>query len=398
MVGKTIRSNLIKNWLRWRSAGFLIAAVLLFMTWHLGTLVPGLSNSETEAANSSSSLTTIYNNPVNAPHKLLQLGAQTVAPGSAAGLRTPSLIFGSIFLFSLYYILQKWFGKAFGVTATLMTATTPLVAITARSATPDILIMWPLVVGTLFLILQKATGHKSILLYLFGLSVAISLYVPGAVLIILLSALLGYKTLGKAVSGVSKWNIAGAIFSLFIVVAPLIKQVVENPVFLKTILAIPEQWPSVLGVFKSIVWGVLALVWRSPYHSDWQLGRLPTLDIIQVVLVLFGIYAMYTLAKPKARLLLAVFALGLVVQALNQNLSLALLLLPSLLILMAAGLRYLYFEWKSVFPHNPIPRFIAVIFIGLIAGTHILYGVRYTLEAWPSSRITQAVYSDTITR
>ena len=107
---------------------------------------------------------------------------------------------------------------------------------------------------------------------------------------------------------------------------------------------------------------------------------------------------MYSLARPKAQLLVAILGIGLFIEALNSNTAMFLLAMPALFVLLAAGLRYLYFEWHGVFPFNPIPRIIALLLISLVVGIHIVYGVRYSLIAWPGSSDTLSSYRATIER
>jgi hypothetical protein len=215
---------------------------------------------------------------------------------------------------------------------------------------------------------------------------------------VILALAIGWKSFKESLSGVSKPALLASSLLFAVLVAPLIRAIVLTPSLLKPALAIPEHLPSIFTVIKSFGWNVLALGWKTPYHTDWLLGRLPILDIIEITLIIFGIYAMYTLAKQKAKLIFAALLIGLFIEAINQNINMTLLILPPLFVLMTAGLRYLYFEWRSVFPHNPIPKVVALGFISLIAITHLVYGVRYTIEAWPSSKATQAAYSGIITR
>ncbi len=396
MAKQSLKTRAGEGWRQWRSAIFLIAAMVGFFGWHINSLTPGLSSAETNAVASSQSMGQITTNSSYAPHKLLQLVAWHLKPGNIVFMRLPSILIALICLASLYYILQRWFGKTIGVLATFMAAATPWYAIMGRLAAPDIMLATPLAVGASILLLQKAKQHKFAAFILFIVALSISLYAPGVIWFMILALILRGRAFKRSLEGLSKSRIAAGILLLLILLSPLIVASVGDMATTKTILGLPSHWPQPLGFIKSLAWGVLALVWRTPYHSSWMLGRLPGLDIIQIALAVFGTYAMYQLARPKAQLLLVYLGFGLVLEALNSNLNLELLLLPAIFVLVGAGLRYLYFEWHGVFPHNPIPKFLALALIGLLTATQLLYGARYTLEAWPHSNDTHSDYRATI--
>ena len=390
-----------KFWQRvdWQKTALALAVIVtatLFYTWHLGSTTPGLSSNELSAIGQSHSVSAIYNNPVYAPHKLLQLGFSKLRPNSLAFLKLSSVIFALIFIASLYFIIRKWFGKTVAVLAAAMAAVTPWYAILGRSASPDIMLAIPVLIGSLVLAIQKDKSRQELIFWALIISVAIGLYVPGVLWLLVLALVLRFGGFRQRLEGIRNYKLIGGTILLLVLISPLIKASIGNWQVASGILALPQHSPHVLQFAKSLGWSALALVWRAPYHSPWYLGRLPALDVIQTALVVFGVYAMFSLAKPKAELLLACLGLGLVLEALNSNLSMSLLTLPVLFILLAAGLRYLYFEWHGIFPYNPIPKFIALVLISLLAGTHLVYGVRYTLIAWPHNDQTVQAYRDTI--
>ena len=91
-------------------------------------------------------------------------------------------------------------------------------------------------------------------------------------------------------------------------------------------------------------------------------------------------------------MLLGLSVFGIVAAALNRNLLLLIYVLPAVAVAVAAGLRYLYMEWKSIFPKNPIPKYLAVALITGLVGMHIAYGLRYSLLAWPNTAATKSTY------
>lgn len=393
----------VRHWLRASGgkhlAGMVVIAALIgLFGWRLGSLTPGVSSSEVAAVTRSSSLERIADNPLFAPHKLLQLAAQQFNKSDIWTVRLPSVIFALAAIGCLYYILNRWFGRTIAGLATAIAAVTPWFVLLGRDASPNIMFMAPVFIGASVLWLQKAKRWRKLAFYTMILVVGMSLYVPGLVWLILAALALKIGPFRQILKDINRYQRGLGVVLLLILLIPLIKAGVDDWSVARSVLALPEHWPSVLAYIKSLGWSVLAIGWKAPYHSDWYLGRLPALDIMQSALVAFGLYAMYSLARPKAQLLVAILGIGLFIEALNSNTAMFLLAMPVLFVLLAAGLRYLYFEWHGVFPFNPIPRIIALSLISLVVGIHIVYGVRYSLIAWPGSSDTLSSYRATIER
>lgn len=396
-------NKVVLSWVKDHTAKFLLASTVIIALigifgWRLGSLTPGISSSEAAAVTQSTSLERIVDNPVFAPHKLLQLAAQQLEPTEVWMVRLPSVIFALAAVGCLYYILNRWFGRTIAGLAIAMAAVTPWFVLLGRDASPNIMFIAPVFIGASLLWLQKAKRWRKLAFYAMILAVGLSLYVPGMVWLILTALALKFRPFRQILKDTSRLHRSFGAVLMLIMLAPLIKAGVDEGSVGMTVLALPDHWPSVLTYIKSLAWSALAIIWKAPYHSDWYLGRLPALDIIQASLVAFGLYAMYALARPKAQLLVAVLGVGLYIEALNSNAAMFLLAMPALFVLLAAGLRYLYFEWHGVFPYNPIPRIIALALISLVAAIHILYGVRYALVAWPGSSETTTAYRATIER
>ncbi len=373
-----------------------IIAITFPLWWKLGSLVPGFSRPEVSAASQSSSVSAITTNPLYTPHKLLSLTFNKLLPGVDAAPRLPSILFSIIILVSLYYILQRWFGRTIAALAGLIAATTPWLVLASRSVTPEIMLALPLTIGAILLGLQRAHRFKTILSLGLGVVAAACIYSPGGIWVVALLLILYRKIIRSSAQEIGKWKSFGIIALALILIAPLIWKMAGDLTLARSVLAIPQNIPAPMELIKNFGWQLLSLVWKTPYHLDWTLGRLPMLSIIQVILLVFGTYAMYTLAKPKAQLLLGLAFIGLVLGSFNYNFSFTLTTLTPLFILMAAGLRYLYFQWRGVFPNNPIPKFLAMIIIISLSGLQVLYGLRFSLIAWPHQPATTSAYHATI--
>jgi hypothetical protein len=68
------------------------------------------------------------------------------------------------------------------------------------------------------------------------------------------------------------------------------------------------------------------------------------------------------------------------------------LALPLLMIVVGMGLRYLYIEWRQVFPLNPIAKTFAIGLMSALVLIQVAYGIRYSLLAWPVVVAPHSIY------
>jgi hypothetical protein len=136
----------------------------------------------------------------------------------------------------------------------------------------------------------------------------------------------------------------------------------------------------------------LAVFVKSPYHSTFILGRLSILSIVQTALLVFGVYALWKAAKPKLLVLLAAAGFAVIAAGVYDQLSVLALGLPAAAVIICAGLRYLYIEWRSVFPRNPLARTLAYSLLWALVAVQVLFGIRYSVLAWPNTVATKHVY------
>ena len=373
----------------------LVIITVLFLAaiycWHLSSMTPGMSPAEVASRTSSSSIQRIKDSPINAPHTLVQLGFQKLGRHNTT-MRFVSVLFALFFIACFYRVVSSWFGRSVGWFSTIIFAMTPIIIVAGRSATPDIMALAPLAIGAIYLWFTKQTVFSKPIFLILLTVLALSLYVPGMVWLLLIAAVVSRKSFKKILNATSRrWLIASLVLPLILIV-PLIWRLVYEPSLIRNLTLVPAHWQSVWLTIKSIVWMGLGLVWRTGPTSPLIIGRLPLLDIAQIALALFGFYAMWRRARGKTYGLLTLIIFGVLVAGINANVNLLIYSLPAIGVLMAAGLRYLYIEWKGIFPLNPIPRGLAFFLILLLTAIQVLYGAHYGLVAWPHTVATHTSY------
>lgn len=372
--------------------GSLLLGGLIFTLffWNLSALTKGLSPAEMSARSASSSVHIILNNPVYAPHKVLQYATSHIFTSSSLALRSVSSTLAIIFLVCFFMLVKSWFGKLIGFIAVLLLAATPWVVLLARSGGPEILLIAPVAVLASYYWLVRSKSRPAWLALI--VSGCLVTYLPGGIWLILLGVIAARNSLIQSTGRIGFWEKIIGVMALTIILAPLVYGSLRNPSALKPLLLVPADWPSITESIKSTGWSFLSLFWRTPQHADFTIGRLPMLDGAQIVLSLFGGFALLKLARSKLYLLLGIVLFGVIAAGINRNLALLTFVLPPIALTVAGGLRYLYIQWRGVFPKNPLPKYFALTLIALLTSVHLFYGLRYSLIAWPNSAATRSTY------
>jgi 4-amino-4-deoxy-L-arabinose transferase-like glycosyltransferase len=351
-----------------------------------------MSQAEVKAAKASQSIGSIKDNPVNAPHKIIQYGFHHIGGGSAGWLRLPSVLFALLFLMFFYLLMRQWFGRLVGALAALIFATTPLILLTARSATPASMLLIPIALIASFTWLYRYSRWHTLAWFALATTAAISFNTPGMLWFVLISFVVSYKRLLKRISKLSNLSIALSVILFLVLIAPIVAAAIADVSVIKTLALIPDQWTTALDLIKNLGWSFLSLGFRFPEHEIYILGRLPILNLMQIVFAGIGLYAMWNKARREIYGLLALTTLSLIFATINRDKLLLIYSLPALMIFVGAGLRFVYVKWRKVFPLNPLPKALAIILIFVLVGLHTLYGLRYALVAWPHNTATRNSY------
>lgn len=373
---------------------FLITSAFLFFIffWHLGSWTAGLSASESEAIKKSASLQGLIDSPANLPHNLFGYLLQKLDRDSIFSLRAVSAAFAVVFIACFYKIAKSWFGAFVAYLAALSLAATPLVLLAGRSATADIMFLAPLAVGASYFWMtrSKNTGRTSFII--FTATVALALYTPGTFWLLVAGLVAARGVLLRTLRSQPKWLVVVGGLVFLGLLSPLLWAGYSHFSSVKEVLLIPDTFAGALETLKSIAWMFLGVVWRSAEHNDLQIAERALLDAAQIILALFGSYAIWAKARSKTYGLAAMALLGITLAGISKNFSVLLFAIIPICILMAAGLRYLYIEWLGVFPRNPLPRALAVLLMSAVVVIHIFFGLRYSLIAWPHTVATRNTY------
>jgi|SRR5579862_845593 len=368
------------------------AAVLLLVSVHYLISQPaGLSAQELAAKNSSQSLSQIINHPLNAPHRLLAYGFHALHLSWRTALRLSSISFGLVFVLSFYSLAAAWFAKSIGLMGTLVLAATPLVIVASRQGSAEIMYMAPITLMAAYAWTLRSDNKALGLGSLLALS-AIFIYTPGLIWWLAGGLIAARKKLAAAAETVSPPVMAAACLISLLLLSPLLIALAKDWTLIKPLGLVPAHFAAPLTVLKETAWMAIALFVKAPYHSLFILGRLPVLNVVQTALLAIGVYALWSAARAKLAILLAALVLAVVAAGINNDISRLIIGLPAAGLLVCAGLRYLYIEWRGIFPRNPVARGLALTLMAVVVTVQLLFGIRYGAIAWPHTAGTKNSY------
>jgi hypothetical protein len=363
--------------------------LLIIFCWHLQSQTVGLSSAEA-ASRSAAKLSNIANNALFAPHKIVENILFHLSGGRIFFLRFTSVLFALFYCGCFFYVLKAWFGKPIATLATVLLAVTPLFLLAARTATPAITFAATSSIIFSYSYLKRSQTNWALLIFV--VIVAAALYTPGMIWLTIVAMISRRRQLGEVLTGKTLLFNGGVFIGFLILLSPLVYSLVNTPELIKSWLLIPTQVSSGVVFGKDFAWAFASLFVKLKEHVDLSLARLPILDAAQIGLFVFGVYVMWTRLRRDFLWLAGSIVLGCLLSALNHNIDVLILTLPSLALICGMGLRYLFIEWRRVFPRNPMAKYFAIaLMFGLIL-IHVFFGIRYSLLAWPTSAETKHTY------
>ncbi len=393
MVGKLV--SLIKRPRLFKISFLAVTVILVWFVyfWRLSSLVPGLSPDEVVARAASHDLKAAVDSSTNAPYLIWLHGLQLLDHNRVLFLRLGSALVGVGLAYSFFSLLRRRLDNLTAVFGSYLLISLPWLVISSRTASTDIMWLSPLLLVALFVWLQDSQRRLMLKFSWLAVAAALLLYTPGLFWFELVAVGLYFSQLKTSLKSLRWWAKSLLILSFLIILAPLVRALILNHMSWRSWLLIPQHWATLSVSLKSIAWGLLSFVWRTPVHFGQVLARLPILSSALLVLVGLGWANLYRHYSRRAAWGSAIW-LGMVIvlSGLNQNWTILSLAVPFCVVAAAFGLAYLYNEWRLIFPHNPLAKAVALILIILLVGLQLVYSLRYSLIAWPHSAATRSSY------
>lgn len=364
---------------------------MLLLWFQLGSLVPGLSEGEVAQRSASSSVQALRDNPLGAPHKVLQFVPQYFKHQDAWLLRSASAVIGFFVVCCFYYILNHWYTRRVAVLGTLLLACSAWFLHTARLGTSDSMYALLLASVACTVWLQRSRGSVWAVLASAALVITL-LYIPGMIWFVVPVMLWQAQRIGKFLS---RQNPVWLTFLTLLGVAALVPlgwALYREPALIKTYFGLPQTFPAPLDVFKNIAQIPVQIFFRGPDDPVTWLGTVPLLDWFSTIMFVVGMYAYFFKRRLDRTGLFAYVAItGTVLVGLGGPVTLA-VLLPFVYLVVVGGIALMMQQWFTVFPHNPVAKTLGACLMSIAIIMAAYYNINHYFIAWPNAPETKQVF------
>lgn len=393
--------RLVRTQVTWHNATGLLLIIVAtgLLLFRLGSLTPGLAATEQPLPHVTTTLHTIWNNPINLPFTLAQLVVAVVLPtGGYTSSRLPSVLMAGLLLFCLFWLFKQWYGRRLALFGVLLLMTSPWLLHVARLANGAI--SYPLAMAGLLGLaaLWHRQAFSQWLLYATAVLSSLMLYIPGMIWLQLVVILFEQRSLRAAVLGgkYKPWQLASAAAAGVILLVPLVHRLITHWHDLFLFLGGQpgqETVSALAGTAKHypLVWlHIFVGGWHEPLYN---VGGLAVVSLFIALAFVVGIqmYGRHWHAS-RSQMLLALWLVATGLIALPSSINNA-LLLPIVFVLATGGIGYLLHIWLKVFPRNPFARGFGIGLIALVVIFGMAYNLRNYYVAWPHTPATRAAFT-----
>jgi 4-amino-4-deoxy-L-arabinose transferase-like glycosyltransferase len=380
----------------WQPASIFTVGVLFVIflfTFRLGTLVHGTAALETITAKSSASLQAIFDNPLNAPYKLLQYGVNFIHSGIAFD-RIVSGLVAAISIGLFYYVARRFTTKTTALLTTILYATNSALLHIGRTAVPlsMFLVLFMLFAGGFYM---RFGRHTKTAWLLSAAVLLLALYTPGLIYFVVPASIWQIKAFRRHYDMPKRGRLILLIVCMALVLSPLIFGFVKAPSLLRDYFLLPSTFPHVLTFVKNFLAVPFSWFFWAPRNPLFRLGRQPILDIFTGTLFVLGCIQLIRRYKlDRFFLIIGIFAIATLLTAISGEFENSMVLLPFIYLLVAIGMGYLFEQWKDVFPLNPLARWVSLVVMLLAVLVSVNFQTRRYFIAWPNNSVTKTVFTN----
>lgn len=374
--------------------GISLALIAYLLYFHrLGSLTPGYSPAELTAYHSASSLRAIGDNPVYAPYTLVVWLLTAVLHHGILMTRVVAASLGVLAGLLFFTIARRRYDFRVAFFATVLFATSSGLLHYARLGTGLITQMGVLACISSVLWYRARGNNRMYAGYWLVVLLALFWYVPGVLWFELLGLIVLLPDVKRQLSRTPSAHLAGYTGVFLVVILPLIIASIRTPHVALLAAGLPQHLHTLSHIGSNFLNAVLSIGIRSNGDPFLWVGHAPLLNIIELVLLVVGIYYyLYEVRSARAIFWGGGTLLSIVLISLGGGVGFA-SLIPLLYLAVAGGIDHLLSEWLRVFPRNPIARATGIILVSTMLFFSILYQVRSYFVAWPHAPTTKHVFN-----
>ena len=383
----------IKDFFRmyWRTilGSILVAGILIgLLGYSLGSLTPAMSEGEISFIESSSTIEKVLENPLYLPQKLPLLILQSVTQITPLYARLISIIYAALAAGVFFYIIRKWYSPRVAILGSLLLVSSSWFLQIARLSEPYVLYMAgaTALLGVSYLYYTKPRSRVRLGILL--LTATLGLYVPGMLWVIIAITALSPTRVFRIYKDMAIVRRIVLVLLLLALMSPLLWAIYQDPELALAALALPNELIPLEWLKRLFVVPIFLLA-QGPYNPEYNLGRLPLLDIFSSIVLVAGLYAYsFKFALLRTRILLALFIITVALVIFNGPTFLP-YIMPVAFILISGGLALLLQQWFTVFPKNPLVRGIGITVVVVAVVLTAFYHTQRYFIAWSGNPDTR---------
>ena len=378
----------------WQSIGLFSIIFLLLLSlyiFRISSFLPGFSLDEKTAINSANSIRSIFDNPLFAPHKLIQYFMIKIGHNGYLAMRLPSILMSTIVIGLFYSILRRWFSIFISVVATLLLATNSLYLGFTRNASTEITILavFILVAYGLWLKTQPKPS-TAIILGMFMSSLI--LYTPGLIWFYILFLFWQKTAIVHLYHSHKKFLVFTPVL-IIVFLLPLFLSIFSSIKTLEVYLGLPDDLVnSLVNLPKNIALIPYQLFYHGLNKPSLNIVGTPVFEVFSIAMFILGsfYYVVNNKSKDLFKVLIGIVLL-LCFVALNSS-KYIILLVPFITIVIAYGINEMLEKWYVKFPNNPIARGLATTLIVVAVASASFYNINKYYIAWPQTPIIRSTF------
>lgn len=369
---------------------FIAVLSIILLTYKLNSLHAGPNNFEVSSLERLSNIPGLLQNPIDFIY-LIVAKILSLFLTDLTALRATSIIFALLTLLNLRFIVKYWYDTRIANIGVLLASTSFWFIALSRIGAPLIMPAFWLSALVALYAWSNYAKNKNIVKILMITTASIALYSPS----------LFWWTIGLISLLIFQYGLKPSIMNLktpliilpLLLIAPLIYACVDTNV-LKQLLGINSLISNPFEYIENIGNYILQITLKGSLEPALNLGRLPYLDIFQLLMLLIGIKTHFShINRLKGRLTLVTPLLFIaIISVFSVDQTKLAILTPIIFILMAAGVNEFINLWLKGFPRNPIGRALGLMLVAGLLGTSGYYNVQRYFIAWAQNPDVKAAH------
>jgi len=374
--------------------GLTIAVIGYFIVFNgIRTMTPGFSSQEIATQSSSTSLRTVWENPINIVYKLILWIPFKLGHHSVILTRIVAGVVAIVSAALFYFIVFSLFSHRIAILTTILFITSSGFLHAAHLGTPVVLQIFGVLTLVALAPAYLLVKSKVLPLYVGAITLALLLYIPGMLWFILVGIIvLNKRILQTFRSLATKHRVYISIISV-ILLAPLIWASYKHPSIALASLGLPATIPTIhtIGVRTDNL--IRSLFWSGTGPAEIMLIGAPLLNLIEFSLLFIGVAVQFKKPRFRSNFFVIGATLFIVLLIIFGGIVNYITLTPLLYLLMGGGLFYLLTQWHKVFPVNPVAHFVGTALVFGLVAMSVLFHTKAFYTAWPRSNETRAAFS-----